>query len=90
MKYNLEHPDVSGSNYMTELDLKYESPNDAKPVLYAGHLALGPEFIDTSNRADQKHYWLMPPDLLKPLNDEFNFDFDPCPFPRPDGRMVFM
>jgi hypothetical protein len=43
---------------------------------------LGPEFIDTSNRIDKKHYWLMPPDKLKPLNDEFNFDFDPCPFPR--------
>ena len=48
-------------------------------------VCLGPEFIDTSNRADQKHYWLMPPEKLNPLNDEFNFDFDPCPFPRPEG-----
>ena len=51
-------------------------------VLPAG--VLGPEFIDTSNRADQRHYWLMPPDKLKPLQDEFNFDFDPCPFPKPE------
>ena len=56
----------------------------ANAVLLAG-FQLGPEFIDTSNRADKKHYWLMPPDKLKPLQDEFQFDFDPCPFPRPDG-----
>lgn len=46
---------------------------------------LGPEFIDTSKRVDTKHYWLMPHYLLSKLNDEFNFDFDPCPFPRPEG-----
>lgn len=46
---------------------------------------LGQEFIDTSNRKDQNHYWLMPTDLLDKLNDEFSFNFDPCPFPRPDG-----
>ena len=50
----------------------------ANAVLLAG-FQLGPEFIDTSNRADKKHYWLMPPDKLKPLQDEFQFDFDPCP-----------
>jgi hypothetical protein len=52
---------------------------------------LGPEFIDTSKRKDERHYWLMPPDRLRPLNDEFHFDFDPCPFPRPadfDGLEV--
>lgn len=46
---------------------------------------LGKEFIDTSNRKDTNHYWLIPEDHYKKLNDEFNFDFDPCPFPRPDG-----
>ena len=34
---------------MTELDLKNQSPNDAKPVLYAGHLALEADWDNDSN-----------------------------------------
>jgi len=30
-------------------------------------------------------YWLIPPEIWEPLNKEFSFDFDPCPFPRPEG-----
>ena len=26
-------------------------------------------------------YWLTPPELYKRLDDEFHFDFDPCPYP---------
>lgn len=37
------------------------------------------------NGDDGKHYWLTPPDLYRKLAAEFRFDFDPCPFPRPDG-----
>ena len=29
-----------------------------------------------------KHYWLIPPEIFKDLDREFNFTFDPCPYPR--------
>ena len=32
-----------------------------------------------------KHYWLTPDDLYKELDNEFHFDFDPCPYPKPDN-----
>ncbi len=31
------------------------------------------------------NYWLTPPDVYGPLNDEFQFDFDPCPYPKPEN-----
>ena len=31
----------------------------------------------------KKEYWLTPPDIYNELDEEFNFDFDPCPYPRP-------
>jgi hypothetical protein len=33
---------------------------------------------------DGKHYWLTPSDLMQRLQEEFNFDFDPCPYPKPE------
>jgi len=30
-------------------------------------------------------YWITPPELYNRLDNEFHFDFDPCPNPRPDG-----
>ena len=36
------------------------------------------------NPKDGKHYWLTPPDLYETLDKEFKFDFDPCPYPKPE------
>lgn len=36
------------------------------------------------NGDDGKHYWLTPPDVYAKLDAQYKFDFDPCPFPKPD------
>ena len=43
----------------------------------------GTKFAD-GNGEDVKHYCLTPPDLFDELDKEFKFDFDPCPYPRPE------
>lgn len=34
---------------------------------------------------DKPKFWCTPDHIYKSLNEEFRFDFDPCPFPKPDG-----
>lgn len=36
------------------------------------------------NGDDGLHYWLTPPDVYARLDEQYEFDFDPCPYPKPD------
>ena len=39
----------------------------------------------SGNSIDGKHYWLTPQVLMDDLQLEFKFDFDACPYPKPEN-----
>ena len=43
-------------------------------------ITLENEIFDIYKGVDSR-YWLIPPEIYKPLDMEFHFDFDPCPYP---------
>lgn len=41
--------------------------------------------FEIGNKKNGKHYWLTPPELMRDLNQKYKFDFDPCPYPKPEN-----
>jgi hypothetical protein len=63
-------------------------PLSAKQALEAAQELLEDETYTESERGEPGsggRYWLTPRDVYASLDDEFNFDFDSCPYPRPEG-----
>jgi hypothetical protein len=54
-------------------------------LLHQSQLPPAANKFHLGNGSDQKHYWLTPPSLYHSLDQEFHFDFDPCPYPLPPG-----
>lgn len=45
-----------------------------------------PQFpLPSGGDVSGSEFWLTPPEMYESLDEEFRFDFDPCPYPRLDG-----
>lgn len=64
----------------------YEETKMTHAMPHQSQLAPSLNKFHAGNGSDGKHYWLTPPDLLADLSAAYGpFDFDPCPYPLPDG-----
>ena len=45
-------------------------------------------WVEKSRNVDSR-FWIIPPEIYKALDEEFHFDFDPCPYPfKRDGCSI--
>ena len=57
---------------------------DQIPLINSSQAEILIEGTKFADGVDGKHFWLTPPQLWGELQQRFNFDFDACPYPKPD------
>jgi hypothetical protein len=91
----LNHPDAIHRAYIKwlrgedpdadEEDDAAAEPDDSVITLSGQHRQLGGKLQTGRLAAKLLRHQITPPETYDPLDAEFHFDFDPCPYPRPPG-----